>query len=131
MTKDFLKRETTKVVIAYVSQNPISMTELRVLIRITYDALSLIMSAPDEERLRAEPKTKSQIAASRKNEWLISFIDGQPYKSLKRHLTSHGFTPESYRTRYALPNDYPMTAPAYAAQRSQIARHNYLKRKAL
>ncbi|CAO4152370.1 hypothetical protein DHODJN_18250 [Methylorubrum extorquens] len=33
----------------------------------------------------------------------------------------HGLTPEAYRAKWGLPVDYPMTASAYSAQRSQLA----------
>ncbi|WP_313900876.1 MucR family transcriptional regulator, partial [Methylobacterium sp. J-026] len=46
---------------------------------------------------------------------------GRSYKTLKRHLTAHGLSPDQYRERYGLPEDYPMTAPGYAAQRSALA----------
>ena len=52
---------------------------------------------------------------------ILSLIDGKPYKSLKRHLSRHGFTPEQYRERYNLKADYPMTAPAYSEQRRALA----------
>ena len=61
---------------------------------------------------------------------LISFIDGQPYRMLKRHLTTHGLTPQRYRQRYSLPADYPMTAPNYSAARSELAKALGLGRKA-
>ncbi|MCJ2101238.1 MucR family transcriptional regulator, partial [Methylobacterium sp. E-046] len=53
---------------------------------------------------------------------IVSFIDGKTYKTLKRHLTSHGLDPKSYRDRYGLPSDYPMVAPSYAEQRSALAK---------
>jgi len=52
---------------------------------------------------------------------IISMIDGKPYRMLRRHLTTHGLTPDEYRKRYHLPADYPMVAPNYAAQRSALA----------
>ncbi len=52
----------------------------------------------------------------------MSFLDGRSYKTLKRHLTSHGLDPRAYRDRYGLPSDYPMVAPAYAEQRSALAK---------
>jgi predicted transcriptional regulator len=52
---------------------------------------------------------------------ILSLIDGKPYKSLKRHLSTHGLTPEQYRDRYKLKADYPMTAPAYSEQRRALA----------
>ncbi|WP_425566758.1 MucR family transcriptional regulator [Sphingomonas swuensis] len=53
---------------------------------------------------------------------LISLIDGKPYKSLRRHLTRHGLTPEQYRERYNLKADYPMVAPAYSDSRREMAK---------
>ena len=55
-------------------------------------------------------------------EAIISLIDGKPYKSLKRHLSGKGLTPEQYREQYGLPRDYPMVAPTYAQKRSELAR---------
>lgn len=53
---------------------------------------------------------------------IISLIDGRPYKTLKRHLSGHGLTPDDYRRRYGLKTDYPMVAPTYAKQRSEMAK---------
>ncbi|HYG87629.1 MAG TPA: MucR family transcriptional regulator, partial [Azospirillum sp.] len=48
---------------------------------------------------------------------------GKKNKMLKRHLASeHGLTPVEYRSKWGLPSDYPMTAPEYAAQRSELAK---------
>lgn len=63
-----------------------------------------------------------QIKKSITPEGLISFMDGKRYKTLKRHLTTHGLSPESYRVRFGLPHDYPMVASDYAAQRSALAK---------
>ena len=79
------------------------------------------------ERREAEP---SQVRQSIQRDGLISFIDGRSYKTLKRHLTAHGLTPERYRVKYGLPADYPMVAPGYAAKRSQIAKAIQLGHKA-
>ena len=61
---------------------------------------------------------------------MTSFIDGRSYKSLKRHLSTNGLTPDEYRERFGLPKDYPMVAPAYSAQRSELAKSIGLGRKA-
>ncbi len=53
---------------------------------------------------------------------LISFIDGKPYKTLRRHLTAHGLSMEEYRARYGLPNDYPSVSANYSAARSALAK---------
>jgi predicted transcriptional regulator len=49
---------------------------------------------------------------------------------LKRHLTTaHGLTVDAYRTRWNLPNDHPMVAPAYSARRSGLAKEHGLGRR--
>ena len=41
----------------------------------------------------------------------------------KRHLKiAFGLTPEEYRQRWGLKPDYPMVAPSYARQRSDLAK---------
>jgi predicted transcriptional regulator len=75
-----------------------------------------------EPEIAVEKPTAAQIRKSISDEGIVSFIDGKPYKTLKRHLTKHGLTPQAYRQRYGLPADYPMVAPGYAAQRSALAK---------
>jgi predicted transcriptional regulator len=53
---------------------------------------------------------------------LISLIDGKPYRTLRRHLSKHGLTPEQYRERYNLKSDYPMVAESYSEQRREMAK---------
>lgn len=52
---------------------------------------------------------------------IISMIDGRPYKTLRRHLSTHGLSPEEYRARYNLKPDYPMVAPNYSEARRAMA----------
>ena len=52
---------------------------------------------------------------------IISMIDGKPYKTLRRHLSTHGLTPEQYRQRYNLKADYPMVAASYSEHRRAMA----------
>jgi predicted transcriptional regulator len=60
---------------------------------------------------------------------IYSLEDGKPYKSLKRHLAGRGLTPAEYRNKWGLPTDYPITAPNYAARRSELAKTMGLGRK--
>ncbi len=112
------------VVSAYVSKNSIPPSELPKLIDRVYAALDGIMR-PEPANGHAEPEesaTPEQIRASITPDALISFIDGKPYKTLKRHLAGHGLDPFSYRKRYSLPANYPMVALNYALRRAEIAR---------
>ncbi len=60
---------------------------------------------------------------------ILSMIDGKPYKSLRRHLSANGLTPDEYRARYGLKADYPMVAPGYSEARSATAKRLGLGRK--
>lgn len=60
---------------------------------------------------------------------IISMIDGKPYRTLRRHLSGHGLTPENYRKRYGLKDDYPMVAPSYSESRRAMAKTIGLGRK--
>ena len=63
-------------------------------------------------------------------EYLVSLLDGKHYRTLRRHLSKRGLTPEEYRERYDLPRDYPMVAAAYSEKRSALAREYGLGSKA-
>ena len=64
-------------------------------------------------------------------DYIISLEDEQKFKSLKRHLSNaYGMTPDEYRAKWGLPNDYPMVAPNYAKSRSELAKSMGLGRKA-
>lgn len=56
-------------------------------------------------------------------------IDGKPYKTLRRHLSTHGMTPEQYRERYGLKADYPMVSESYSQVRRDMAKKIGLGRK--
>ncbi|MDJ0277615.1 MucR family transcriptional regulator, partial [Sphingomonas sp. 2R-10] len=60
---------------------------------------------------------------------IISMIDGKPYKTLRRHLSTNGLTPDQYRERYGLKPDYPMVAESYSEARRAMAKKIGLGRK--
>ena len=113
---------TADIIAAYVSGNHVQASELPGLIVSVHAALSGLGNAVPAEPAGPEKPTPAQVKKSITPDALISFIDGKPYKTLKRHLTKSGLTMESYRARYGLPSDYPSTAASYSAQRSELAR---------
>lgn len=112
---------TTGIVSAYVSNNHLQTSEIVSLIASTYAALTALSQGDTIEDPTATKPTPSQIRKSITPDALISFIDGKPYKTLKRHLTSKGTTIEQYRARYGLPQDYPVVAASYSEQRAKLA----------
>ncbi|MCJ2014562.1 MucR family transcriptional regulator [Methylobacterium sp. J-076] len=117
-----LIEQASDIVSAYVSNNSVPVGELPALLAGVHEALlKLALPAPAAPEVADKP-TPAQIRKSITPDALISFIDGKPYKTLKRHLSRNGLTIEQYRERYGLPRDYPSTAASYSAQRSELAR---------
>ena len=113
---------TADVVAAYVTNNRVTPSELHALIGSVHAALTGVSRpevAPAEE---TRSLSRAEIRKSITDNGLVSFEDGRTYKTLKRHLSSRGLTIAAYREKWGLPADYPSTAPAYSAQRSEMAR---------
>ena len=113
---------TADIVSAYVSNNSVRPADMAELIASTHTALAGLSQSAAAAAPAVEKLTPAQIRKSIKPDALISFIDGKPYKTLKRHLTGNGLTIEEYRERFGLPRDYPTTAASYSAQRSEMAK---------
>ncbi|MCJ2134446.1 MucR family transcriptional regulator [Methylobacterium sp. J-026] len=113
---------TVDLVSAYVSRNSVRPADMAELIASTHAALTGLGNTGALAASATEKLTPAQIRKSITPDALISFIDGRPYKTLKRHLTGNGLTIEEYRERYGLPRDYPSTAASYSAQRSALAK---------
>ena len=112
----------SNIVSAYVGNNPVPVTELPRLIENTYNIVSGLNGA-DVTEDKAEQKPAVPLKKSLTNEYIICLEDGKKFKSLKRHLrTRYNMTPEQYREKWNLPADYPMVAPSYAQQRSDLAK---------
>jgi len=110
------------IVSAYVSNNSVPAAELPALLSSVYAALTKTAQGqsrePQVELTPAVPVKKSVTADA-----IICLEDGKKFKSLKRHLrTTYDMTPEQYRAKWNLPNDYPMVAPNYAKARSELAK---------
>ncbi|MBA4223376.1 MAG: transcriptional regulator, partial [Methylobacterium sp.] len=110
------------IVSAYVANNSVPQNELAALIASTHAALAGLGLAPapaPEEKAVPAVSIKKSISP----DYLICLEDGKKFKSLKRHLrTAYDMSPDQYRTKWGLPPDYPMVAPAYAEARSQLAK---------
>ncbi len=113
---------TTNIVASHVANNLVAVGELPKLIQQVYSALASVGNAA-----AAAPAPRPQpvvpIKKSITPDYIICLEDGKKLKMLKRHLkTRYNITPDEYRERWGLPPDYPMVAPNYAAQRSELAK---------
>ena len=128
---DTTKDQIADIVSAFVSNNTVRVDEIPALIATVYTGMNAIgQVAPEAEVEETKKPTPGQIRKSITDDGLISFVDGKSYKTLKRHLTGNGMTFPEYKDRYGLPKDYPSTAPAYSAARSEMAKKIGLGRKA-
>lgn len=119
---------TADIVSAHVSNNSVPTAEVAALIQSVYGALGAL-GTPAEEPAAEKPKGAVSVRSSIKPDFLVSMIDGKPYKMLRRHISQHGYSPESYREAFGLPRDYPMVASNYAEQRRALAHKIGLGRK--
>jgi predicted transcriptional regulator len=109
---------------SYLNHNHVSISEIPSVIETISKSLSglTVVAAPAPvEEAKKEPSVS--IKKSVTPDYLIDLFSGRKFKSLKRHLrTEHNMTPDQYRAYWGLPRDYPMTAPNYAATRSELAK---------
>lgn len=113
---------TANIVSAYLSNNPTPASEIPALISQVHAALQRV-STGRTEAPQEPAKPAVSIKKSVAPDYLVCLEDGKRFKSLKRHLrTQYNITPEQYRDKWGLPADYPMVAPNYAVERSQLAK---------
>ncbi|MFD1982592.1 MucR family transcriptional regulator [Mesorhizobium newzealandense] len=119
---------TADIVSAYVSNNPLPVTALPELIASVNSALAQVGQPAIEHSAALTPAVSPKKSVT--PDFIICLDDGKKFKSLRRHLAILGMTPDEYRAKWGLAHDYPMVAPNYATQRSELAKASGLGRKA-
>lgn len=120
-----------QIVSAHVSHNDTTADELVGLIRDVYQTLAAIDPTPPRPASgphHGHTHVSAHVTSNHEtDDYLVCLEDGLTMKMLKRHLlTVHGLTPEEYRTKWNLPDDYPMVATNYAKLRSNLAKESGL-----
>jgi predicted transcriptional regulator len=115
---------TTGIVVAYVTRNTVAPADLGELI----GAVSRALNALDREKPEpAKPEPAVPVRRSIHDGHLVCLVCGKQQKTLRRHLDiAHQLTPEAYREQFGLKPDYPMAAPGYSRQRSEMAKRTGL-----
>ena len=109
--------------------NRVSAEEVPAFLRTMHVTVTELASgsaaqADDIDEPAAEPDHTPAVTVRKSlasKDHIVSMIDGRPYKTLRRHLGTHGLTPEQYRQRYNLRPDYPMVAENYSTARREMA----------
>jgi predicted transcriptional regulator len=126
---DHLVALTAGVVAAYVQNHVVAPGSLGELISSVHLALGNASPVKFTKVSPADEKQKPAVSIRKSvtDEFLICLEDGKKYRSLKRHLNArYGLSPDEYRAKWGLPENYPMVAPGYAAKRSELARRHGL-----
>ncbi|MGA0599216.1 MucR family transcriptional regulator [Caulobacter sp. KR2-114] len=127
-----LQELVAEVAAAYFSNSHVTPAEIPTVVQQIASSLAAVKAVPEagpedgaveaEAPAAAKRMPVGQVRKSITAEALVSFEDGRPYKTLRRHLATRGLTPEQYREKWGLPADYPMVSANYSAARSAMAK---------
>lgn len=119
---DELLKLASSIIAAYVSNNPVPVSELPGMIKSVHATLGGLSPGGTSESLTTQ-KPAVPVKRSITPEYIVCLEDGKKLKMLKRYLRSnYKLSPEQYRAKWGLPADYPMVAPNYSTQRSEFAK---------
>lgn len=113
---------TAEIVSAYVSNNPVPVSEVSSVISSVAQNLGALASE-EPAAAAAKPEPAVAIRRSVSRDQITCLVCGGKHKVLKRHLAvAHQLTPAEYRELFGLKRDYPMAAPSYVQERAEIAK---------
>lgn len=124
---------TAQIACAYLRTNKTPLSDVVRLIDRIYIALRTAersdetpgsqLSASAKVLERIKPAVPIRLSVT--SDYIVCLEDGKKVIMLRAYLRrSFGMTPEQYRTRWNLPEDYPMVAPAYSDQRREVLEAN-------
>jgi len=74
--------------------------------------------------------TAKQVSDSVRPDYILCFEDGTRHVMLRRYIKrKFNLSPEQYRAKWGLPDDYPFVAKRHSAARSKIAKKTGLGKK--
>ncbi len=119
-------RCTADIVAAFLSSHTVAAADIPDLIKNVNAALTapVIVAAVDVGPVveAAELKPAVPVKKSVTPDYVVCLEDGKKLKMLRRHLAKLNITPQDYRKKWGLPDNYPMVAPNYAKRRSDLAK---------
>ncbi len=127
------KSLVAQILSPYLSNNTLAPADLPTVIDSVKRAFGGAAEPTSQPASDSEAKNWAPAVSIKKSiapEAITCLVCGEKFKSLKRHLqAAHQLTPTEYRDAFKLKSDYPIVAPAYAAQRSTLAKSLGLGRK--
>ena len=111
---------TARIVSVFVGNNAVRAVQVPTLITEVHRTLATVGEAPGGSA-KAAPAVEVRKSVFANH--LVCLGCGGSFKTLKWHIMSeHELTPEQYRSKFGLPREYPIVAPAYAKFRSAMAK---------
>jgi predicted transcriptional regulator len=127
------KALVAQILSSYLSNNTVAPADLPSVIETVKKAFGGSAEAVSTAPSDSVTKTWQPAVPVKKSvtpEAVICLCCGQRFKTLRRHLqTTHQLSPREYRATFGLKSDYPIVAPNYAAERSDLAKSLGLGRK--
>jgi len=118
-----LLRLSTDLVASYLANNAVSAGNVPEIIKSVHESLANLGRPTTEPAQVEKARPAVPISKSVQEDYIVCLEDGKRLKMLKRYLRSKfNLSPDEYRRKWGLPNDYPMVAPAYANRRSEFAK---------
>lgn len=115
---------TAEIVSAYINKNSVQPEEIPALIERVHNTLA--RAAGNGAGFGREMPTRPPAVDPEKSvtdDLVICLECGAGFRSLRRHLrVAHGLEPAEYRQKWNLAHNHALTAPAYSARRSEIAK---------
>lgn len=125
-----IEQLTAEIVMAYAGRNDASLEEIISTFKEVRSTLSETVNQINEVLKNKNANSAALPRISITRDAIVCLECGKRQKMLKRHLAvKHGTTPDSYRAKWKLPQEYPMTAPSCSAARSEMAKAVGLGRK--
>ena len=111
---------TAKIVGSYLRHHKLGASQLPDLIATVHKSLGELGQQPHaEEALTPAVPVRQSV----RHDYVVCLDCGYRAQMLRRHISSrHGLSGEEYRRRWGLRPDHPLTAPAYSAHRSSLAK---------
>ena len=122
MDDDDSRHETlARVVAAYAGRPDVTVDDIAALtVRMT-ETLGLGPAPRPAPPGLAAPAIPIERAVT--HDRVFCLCCGKGFRMLKRHLgAEHGLTEAEYRTRFGLPEEFPLTAPSYSRIKADYAK---------
>jgi predicted transcriptional regulator len=127
------KALVAQILSSYLSNNTVAAADLLSVIdtvKKAFGGSAEAIATPPSDSVTKTWQPAVPVKKSVTPDAVICLCCGQRFKTLRRHLqTTHQLSPREYRATFGLKKDYPIVAPNYAAQRSDLAKSLGLGRK--